>query len=200
MLSEGLRNVGNIALEMAPVTGEILSARDAFEGFQQGDVGQTLLGVLGAIPGAGVVGRVGKKGLKLSGRITNALPGRRAILEQSTKAGGKKLDIIYQSERHPDIFGGKSDIETVVDFAIDGSFDPSNLNMKSALDVLSTVSSSLDDFIRVVAPSRLVFSASRPDLAPLYSKVTDRIAKKHGGVVRAKGEANMIDFPDAPKL
>ena len=52
------------AAEIAPVSGEILSAKDAYESYKRGDYVGTALGVVGAIPGIGMVARGAKAGIK----------------------------------------------------------------------------------------------------------------------------------------
>ena len=54
------------AAEMAPVSGEILSAKYAVDDFQEGDYLGAALNAVGAIPGVGVVGRAAKKGGKIA--------------------------------------------------------------------------------------------------------------------------------------
>lgn len=52
----------NFGLDMAPVTGEIRSAQEGIEAYEEGDYVGAALGAAGAIPGVGMVGRGVKKG------------------------------------------------------------------------------------------------------------------------------------------
>jgi len=54
----------NFGLDMAPVTGEIRSAQEGLEAYEEGDYVGAALGAAGAIPGVGMVGRAAKKGGK----------------------------------------------------------------------------------------------------------------------------------------
>lgn len=51
------RGLLEFGLSVAPITGEVLSARDAYRAFQEGDVPGMLLGALGAVPAAGMATR-----------------------------------------------------------------------------------------------------------------------------------------------
>lgn len=50
--------------ELAPVTGEILSAKEAVKDYEEGNYGMAALGALGALPGVGIIGRGAKKAVK----------------------------------------------------------------------------------------------------------------------------------------
>lgn len=53
-----------LGLDLAPVTGEIRSAQGAVEDFEEGNYGMAALGALGAVPGIGMAGRAAKAGIK----------------------------------------------------------------------------------------------------------------------------------------
>lgn len=53
-----------LGLDLAPVTGEIRSAQGAVEDFEKGNYGMAALGALGAVPGVGIIGRGAKAGVK----------------------------------------------------------------------------------------------------------------------------------------
>ena len=50
--------------ELAPVTGEILSAKEAVKDYEEGNYGMAALGAVGALPGVGIMGRGAKKAVK----------------------------------------------------------------------------------------------------------------------------------------
>lgn len=50
--------------ELAPVTGEILSAKEAVKDYEEGNYGMAALGAIGALPGVGIMGRGAKKAVK----------------------------------------------------------------------------------------------------------------------------------------
>ena len=52
-----------LGLDLAPVTGEIRSAQAAVEDFEKGDYGMAALGAIGALPIVGIPGRVAKKAI-----------------------------------------------------------------------------------------------------------------------------------------
>lgn len=55
------------AAELAPVTGEILSAKEAVKDYEEGNYGMAALGAVGALPGVGIFGRGAKKLVKKFG-------------------------------------------------------------------------------------------------------------------------------------
>lgn len=59
--------------ELAPVTGEILSAKDAYEQYQEGNYVNAAMSAVGAIPGVGMVGRAVKKGAKEAARASDEI-------------------------------------------------------------------------------------------------------------------------------
>jgi hypothetical protein len=61
---EFVEGATELALDVAPVTGEIRSAQEAVESFKEGDILGTALGAAGAIPGLGMVARGAKAGIK----------------------------------------------------------------------------------------------------------------------------------------
>ena len=93
--------IGQLVLELAPGTGEVLSAREAGVAFaamldaaKKGEIGPALgkggegtLAALGAIPGLGAIVRVPKSAVKLA-RIANRVAKRRKGARGSTDAGG----------------------------------------------------------------------------------------------------------------
>ena len=60
------RQMTGLALDLAPVTGEIRSAQAAVEDFEKGDYGMSALSALGAVPILGIAGRVAKKAIKMA--------------------------------------------------------------------------------------------------------------------------------------
>jgi hypothetical protein len=60
---EYLRQMTELGLDTAPVTGEIRSAQGALEDFEQGNYGMSALGVLGAVPVVGAPARAVRRGL-----------------------------------------------------------------------------------------------------------------------------------------
>lgn len=52
-----------LGLDLAPVTGEIRSAQAAVEDFEKGDYGMAALGAIGAMPIVGIPGRIAKKAI-----------------------------------------------------------------------------------------------------------------------------------------
>ena len=59
------------AASMAPVSGEVISAKEGLEAYEEGDYLGAALGAAGAIPGVGMVGRAIKKGVT---KIADDLP------------------------------------------------------------------------------------------------------------------------------
>jgi hypothetical protein len=57
-------DIAMFAAEMAPVSGEILSAKSAVEDYKEGNYGMAALGAVGAIPGVGVLGKGAKAGIR----------------------------------------------------------------------------------------------------------------------------------------
>jgi len=53
-----------LGLDLAPVTGEIRSAQSAIKDYEEGNYGMAALGALGAVPGVGIIGRGAKAGVK----------------------------------------------------------------------------------------------------------------------------------------
>lgn len=68
-----LMDVLQFGAEMAPISGEILSAKDAYEQYQEGNYGMAAMSAVGAIPGVGMVGRAVKKGAKEAARASDEI-------------------------------------------------------------------------------------------------------------------------------
>ena len=64
--SDPLLSILRFGAEVAPVTGEVLSALDAKQQFDEGNYGMAALSGLGALPGIGMMGRVAKQGAKVA--------------------------------------------------------------------------------------------------------------------------------------
>jgi hypothetical protein len=68
--SDPLLSILRFGAEVAPGTGELLSAADAKQQFDEGNYGMAALSGLGAIPGFGMMGRVAKQGGKAVAKAT----------------------------------------------------------------------------------------------------------------------------------
>ena len=110
-----------LGLDLAPVTGEIRSAQAAVEDFEKGDYGMAALGALGAVPGVGMVARAGRKGAKALSKYADDLwdvPTQKitsadtSINSSKLPAGYSKLkdmDVFKPGQRVVDIGGGRFD-------------------------------------------------------------------------------------------
>ena len=85
--SEVFKDALTFAAEMAPGTGEVLSAKDAYDSYQEGDYLGAALGAVGAIPGVGIVGRAAKKGAKTAARASDEIMElARGMLDEAVEA------------------------------------------------------------------------------------------------------------------
>ncbi|MDB4726156.1 hypothetical protein OAF54_01875 [bacterium] len=110
-----------LGLDIAPVTGEIRSAQAAVEDFEKGDYGMAALGALGALPGVGMAGRAAKAGVKTISKYADDLwdvPTQKitsadtSINSSKLPAGYSKLkdmDVFKPGQRVVDIGGGRFD-------------------------------------------------------------------------------------------
>lgn len=62
-----VKQMTELGLDLAPVTGEIRSAQAAVKDYEEGNYGMAALGALGALPGVGIVGRGAKKAIEKFG-------------------------------------------------------------------------------------------------------------------------------------
>ena len=115
------RQMVELGLDLAPVTGEIRSAQAAVEDFEKGDYGMAALGALGALPGVGIVGRGAKAGVKAVSKYADDLwdaPTQKvtsadtSINSSKLPAGYtklKKMGAFKPGQRVVDIGGGRFD-------------------------------------------------------------------------------------------
>jgi len=115
------RQMTGLALDLAPVTGEIRSAQAAVEDFEKGDYGMAVLGALGAVPGVGMVARAGKKGVKALSKYadelwdvpTQNITSADTSINQAKLPAGygklKKMEVFKPGQRVVDIGGGRFD-------------------------------------------------------------------------------------------
>lgn len=120
-VDETAKQMVELGLDLAPVTGEIRSAQAAVEDFEKGNYGMAALGALGALPGVGMVARAGTKGVKALSKYADELwdtPTQKissadtSINEKKLPAGYsklKKLDVFKPGQRVVDIGGGRFD-------------------------------------------------------------------------------------------
>lgn len=115
------RQMTGLALDLAPVTGEIRSAQAAVEDFEKGDYGMAVLGALGAVPGVGMVARAGTKSVKALSKYaddlwdvpTQKITSADTSINQAKLPAGygklKKMEVFKPGQRVVDIGGGRFD-------------------------------------------------------------------------------------------
>ena len=116
-----VKQMTELGLDLAPVTGEIRSAQAAVEDFEKGDYGMAALGALGAVPGVGMVARGAKAGVKAVSKYADDLwdaPTQKvtsadtSINSSKLPAGYtklKKMGAFKPGQRVVDIGGGRFD-------------------------------------------------------------------------------------------
>ena len=120
-----------LGLDLAPVTGEIRSAQAAVEDFEKGNYGMAALGALGAVPGIGMAARAGTKGVKALSKYaddlwdvpTQKITSADTSINQNKLPAGysklKKMEVFKPGQRVVDIGGGRFD-NAVEDLAKQG--------------------------------------------------------------------------------
>lgn len=84
--SDPLLSLLRLGAEVAPVSGEILSAIDAKKQFDEGNYGIAALSALGAVPMVGMVGRTARVGGKTVGKAAEAMADLAKVSSKAAKA------------------------------------------------------------------------------------------------------------------
>lgn len=116
-----VKQMTELGLDLAPVTGEIRSAQGAIKDYEEGNYGMAALGALGAVPGVGMVARAGKKGVKALSKYadelwdvpTQKITSADTSINQAKLPAGysklKKMGVFKPGQRVVDIGGGRFD-------------------------------------------------------------------------------------------
>lgn len=171
------RNLGR-----AGVTGEAINPADLLAL----PVAQGAAGLLGAPRGALAMGGA-RQALPTQRQIVPSGPDRAIIREAARIDDQNMVETIFSASRPSR--GEQPRVE--IDFAIVDGFGRQmmvdrvpDVAPRAAMNALSTVERSVDNFVRQVRPRMVGFTAVREELIPLYRRVARRIAREHGGRAR----------------